>query len=326
MRTLHVLLATAIVVAGSPITAQMDRAGLRERLRARMAESDNTSLPTGVDRRTLATGGSTRDYLLLDARRDKTPAPLVIALHGGGGNGKTMVPRWADKARAEGIVVAFPDGVGRDGRMATWNAGGCCGQAMATKSDDVGFIGALIDELVRSGVADPKRVYVTGMSNGGMLTHKVAIALSGKIAAAAVVAGAMFGDEAAPAGPVPVMIMHGVKDQIVPYAGGPSPVGFVASAQSRDFQAVEKTVAFWVKADGCATPSKASPAGEVQTQDWSSCSAGSEVLFYRLASATHTWPGAKAPAGASRILEMTPYDAIDATDAAWTFFKRHVRS
>lgn len=326
MRTLHVLLATAIVVAGSPLTAQIDRAGLRERLRARMAASDNTSLPTGVDRRTLATGAATRDYLLLDARRDKAPAPLVIALHGGGGNGKTMVPRWADKARAEGIVVAFPDGVGRDGRMATWNAGGCCGQAMATKSDDVGFIGALIDELVRSGVADPKRVYVTGMSNGGMLTHKVAIALSGKIAAAAVVAGAMFGDEAAPAGPVPVLIMHGVKDQIVPYAGGPSPVGFVASAQSRDFQAVEKTVAFWVKADGCATPSKTSPAGEVQTQDWSSCSAGSEVLFYRLASATHTWPGAKAPAGASRILEMTPYDAIDATDAAWTFFKRHVRS
>lgn len=197
MRTLDVLLATAIVVAGSPLTAQIDRAGLRERLRARMAASDNTSLPTGVDRRTLATGAATRDYLLLDARRDKAPAPLVIALHGGGGNGKTMVPRWADKARAEGIVVAFPDGVGRDGRMATWNAGGCCGQAMATKSDDVGFIGALIDELVRSGVADPKRVYVTGMSNGGMLTHKVAIALSGKIAAAAVVAGAMFGDEAA---------------------------------------------------------------------------------------------------------------------------------
>lgn len=326
MRIIHVLLATSIFVAGCPIAAEIGGQGLRERLRARIAASDNAPLPAGVDRRTLVTGSATRDYLLIDARRHKSPAPLVIALHGGGGNGKTMVPRWADKAQAEGIVVAFPDGVGRDGRMATWNAGGCCGQAMATKSDDVGFIGALIDELVRSGVADPKRVYVTGMSNGGMLTHKVALALSGKIAAAAVVAGAMFGDEAAPAGPVPVMIMHGVKDQIVPYAGGPSPVGFVASAQSRDFQAVEKTVAFWVKADACATPPKASPAGEVQTEDWSSCSAGSEVLFYRLASATHTWPGAKAPAGASRILEMTRYDAIDATDAAWTFFKRHVRS
>ncbi|MBN8814367.1 MAG: prolyl oligopeptidase family serine peptidase [Sphingomonas sp.] len=325
MRTLYVLLATAVAVAGSPIAAQTDRPGLREQLRARMAASDNAPLPAGVDPRTLAVGAATRNYLLLDARRDKAPAPLVIALHGGGGNGKTMVPRWADKARAEGIVVAFPDGVGRDGRMATWNAGGCCGQAMATNSNDVGFIGALIDELVRSGVADPKRVYVTGMSNGGMLTHKVAIALSGKIAAAAVVSGAMFGDEGAPAGPVPIMIMHGAKDQVVPYAGGPSPIGFVASAQSRDFQAVEKTVAYWVKADGCTAAPKASPTGEVQTQDWASCSAGSEVLFYRLASATHTWPGAKAPAGATRMLEMTPYDAIDATDAAWTFFKRHVR-
>jgi len=325
MRTLYVLLATAIIAAGYPIAAQADRDGLRERIRARMAASSNAPLPDGVDRRVLATGATTRDYLLLDARRDKAPAPLVIALHGGGGNGKTMVPRWANKARAEGIVVAFPDGVGRDGRMATWNAGGCCGQAMATKSDDVGFIGALIDELVRSGIADPNRIYVTGMSNGGMLTHKVAIALSGKIAAAAAVAGAMFGDETAPVAPVPMLVMHGAKDQIVPYAGGPSPVGFVASAQSRDFQAVEKTVAFWVRADGCTAAPQVSAPGEVQTQAWTGCKNGSEVLFYRLASATHTWPGAKAPVGATRMLEMTPYDGIDATDAAWAFFKRHVR-
>lgn len=325
MRTLYVLLATSIVIAGSPLVAGIGGESLRERLRARIAASDNAPLPAGVDRRTLATGATTRDYLLLDARRDRKPAPLVIALHGGGGSGKTMVPRWSDKARAEGLVVVFPDGIGRDGRMATWNAGGCCGQAMATKSDDIGFIGALIDELVRAGVADPKRVYVTGMSNGGMLTHKVAIGLPGKIAAAAVVAGAMFGDEPAPAAPVPILVMHGARDQIVPYAGGPSPVGFVASAQSRDFQAVEKTVAFWVKADGCAAAPQVSAAGEVQTQDWTGCSGGSEVLFYRLASATHTWPGAKPPAGATRMLEMTPYDAVDATDAAWSFFKRHVR-
>lgn len=325
MRTLCVVLAAAIVAGGSPVAAQSGREGLRAQLRARIAAADNAALPAGVDQRTLPLAGAARTYLLLDARRDTSPAPLVIALHGGGGNGKTMVPRWADKARAEGIVAVFPDGIGRDGRMATWNAGGCCGQAMATKSDDVGFVGALIDDLVRSGVADPKRVYVTGMSNGGMLTHKVAIALSGKVAAVAVVAGAMFGDEAPPAAPVPVMVMHGVKDQIVPYTGGPSPVGFVASAQARDFQPVEKTVAFWVKADGCTGGPKASPAGEVQMQDWTGCGGGAEVLFYRLASATHTWPGAKVPAGATRMLEMTPYDAIDATDAAWAFFKRHVR-
>lgn len=324
MRSISILLTGALLATSCAGIAQ-ERGNLRERLRARMAAARDQAVPQGVEQRSLAVDGASRSYLMLDARRGSGPAPLVIALHGGGGSGKTMVPRWADKARAEGLVVAFPDGVGRDGRMATWNAGGCCGMAMSSHSDDAGFISALIDDLVRSGVADPKRVYVTGMSNGGMLTHKVAIALSGKIAAAGVIAGAMFGDEAPPANPVPILIMHGVKDQIVPFTGGPSPVGFVASAQSRDFQPVEKAVGFWVKADGCTGAPKTSPAGEVQTQDWSDCKSGSEVLFYRLASATHTWPGAKAPEGATRMLEMTPYDAIDATDVAWDFFKRHAR-
>lgn len=324
MRTIAWLLVGALATSGCSADAQ--RSGpLRERLRARMMAGAETPVPAGVDQRTLQVGAATREYLLLDARRAKAPAPLVIALHGGGGSAKTMVPRWAGKARAEGLVVAFPNGVGRDGRMATWNAGGCCGMAMTSRSDDIGFVSALIDELVRSGVVDPKRVYVTGMSNGGMMTHKLAIALPGKVAAVAVIAGAMFGDETPPVSPVPILVMHGAKDQVVPYAGGPSPVGFVAKAQSRDFQPVEKTVDFWVKADGCTGGPAASPAGEVQTKGWTGCRGGSEVLFYRLASATHTWPGAKAPEGAVRMLEMTPYDAVDATDVAWTFFARHVR-
>jgi len=326
MRLMSWLLAGSLIATGLAVEAQAQGGRLRERLLARMAKGAEAPVPAGVDQRTLQIGGTTRTYLVLDARRDRSkPAPLVVALHGGGGSGKTMVPRWAAKAQAEGLVVAFPDGIGRDPRIATWNAGGCCGEAMNRRSDDVGFISALIDSLVQSGAADPRRAYVTGMSNGGMMSYKIAIALPGKVAAVAVVSGAMFGDEAPPAAPMPILVMHGVKDQIVPYAGGPSPVRFVANAQALPFQPVEKSVDFWVKANGCTTAPVASPAGEVQTKDWTGCKGGSEVLFYRLASATHSWPGAVVPEGATRMLEMAPYDAVNATNVAWDFFKRHAR-
>lgn len=272
----------------------------------------------------LAVQGVERDFLLLDARHGKAPAPLVIALHGGGGNGATMVPRWRDVAKREGLIAAFPEGVGRMARMGTWNAGGCCGYAMAENSDDIAFIGALIDHLIASGAVNPDRVYVTGMSNGGMMTHRIAIALSNRIAAAAVVAGAMFGDEAAPAEPVPMLIMHGMRDQVVGFDGGASPMPLVARSQSRPFLPVRDTVAFWAKADGCTGSATRAldKDDEVTVETHSGCRGGSEVIFYRLKSATHMWPGAP---NRMQMLETTPYEALDATGTIWSFFMRHTR-
>lgn len=272
----------------------------------------------------LAVRGVERDFLLLDARRDKAPAPLVIALHGGGGNAATMVPRWQGLAKREGLIAVFPEGVGRMAGMGTWNAGGCCGYAMTADSDDIGFIGALIDHLIATGMADPNRVYVTGMSNGGMMTHRIAIALSNRIAAAAIVSGAMFGDEAAPTEPVPVLIMHGMRDQVVGFDGGTSPMALVARSQSRPFLPVRAAVDFWVKADGCTDSATRAldKDDEVTLETHSSCRGGSEVSFYRLKSATHMWPGAP---NRMRMLETTPYQALDATEVIWSFFQRHAR-
>lgn len=305
-------LAVAALALGTTACAMAARPGKR------------LSEPSGAASQHLTVKGVEREYLLLDARRGRGPAPLVIALHGGGGNGSTMVPRWRSVAAREGLVVAFPEGLGRTARMGTWNAGGCCGFAMSENSDDVGFIGALIDRLVADGTVDPARVYVTGMSNGGMLTHKVAIAYPGKVAAAAVVAGAMFGNEKAPASPVPIMIMHGEKDQVVGFEGGTSPMGLVARSQSRPFLPVRSAVDFWARADGCRAVKTQGQIGkdEVVIETHDQCRNGSEVVFYRLLSATHTWPGST---NTMRMLETTPYKAIDATETAWSFFSRHVR-
>lgn len=270
--------------------------------------------------RSVRVSGSTRSYLF--AAGPTSQAPLVVALHGGGGNARTMVPRWLELARREGFAVAFPDGVGRRGRIGTWNAGGCCGYAMTSNNDDVAFIARMIDELVASNAVDPRRIYVTGLSNGGMLTYRIAASLSDRVAAAAVVAGAMFGGEQAPLAPVPILIMHGQRDEVVPFAGGESPMRLVARSQARPFEPVRYAVDFWRRADGCEAPPASTTSGDVTIEAYGGCRGGSEVIFYRLASAGHTWPGT---APSSVPIERARYTEIDASEVIWRFFQRHSR-
>lgn len=227
-----------------------------------------------------------RDYLLLDAHRGTAPVPLVVVLHGGGGNAGIMAERWAATARAEGFILAAPNGIGRLPRRGTWNAGGCCGEAQARGVDDVGFIAAVIADAARQAPVDRRRVFVAGLSNGGMLTHRVAIALGERIAGAAVVAGAMFGDEPAPRAPVPMLIIHGEQDRSVAYGGGISPNPLVARAQTRPFLPVRQAVTFWRQADGCAGAPAATSRDGVTVEG----AAGCPVRFVSLAREGHGWP------------------------------------
>lgn len=267
-------------------------------------------------------GGAGREYLLAAPTGVERPVPLVIALHGGGGNAKTMTPRWLDTAHREGFAVAFPSGVGRTANMGTWNAEGCCGYAMTSGSDDIAFIAAMIDDISRTHRIDPARIYVTGLSNGGMLTYRIGAALAPRIAAIAVVSGAMFGGEPVPSTPLPVLIMHGAQDDIVPFKGGTSPMALVARSQSRPFREVPYAVDFWRRTDGCAPSPSVESKGDVTVETYGQCLKGSEVVFYRLNSAGHTWPG---PVAANGGLERARYDQIDATKVIWRFFSRHAR-
>ncbi|MDF7774797.1 PHB depolymerase family esterase [Sphingomonas sp. AOB5] len=310
----------AALAAGLFAAAEAD-AQASKRLRALRAQRAEPAQPAGTTAHKIKVAGTERNYLLLDAGGGK-PAPLLIVLHGGGGNAGSMVGRWEAKARQAGLVVAFPNGSGRNERMGTWNAVGCCGFAMTDDSKDVAFITALIDEVQRTHRIDPRRIYVAGMSNGGMMTHRIAIALGDRLAGAGIVAGAMFGGETQPRGPVPIMIIHGVKDSVVPYAGGPSTLDFVAKAQSKPFEPVRYAVDFWVHANGCTATPATRTAGDATIESFTGCKAGADVTVYSLASANHTWPGAT---GESPMLERYRYDQLNATDVLWDFFSKHVR-
>jgi polyhydroxybutyrate depolymerase len=143
--------------------------------------------------------GRKRYYLLNLPSNYNEPSdiPLVIALHGGGGKATQMESDYllTEKANKEKFAIVYPEGVQSDGILGarTWNAGTCCDYAVEKNIDDVKYISLLIDELLKKyPKLNPKKVYATGMSNGAMMSYRLACELSNKIAAIAPVAGAFI--------------------------------------------------------------------------------------------------------------------------------------
>lgn len=321
------LMSTAAVIAialggsGSVLGPTNTEAQIGARVRDRLASRSALSEP--LQQQTIQIGGLARSYTLLGPPQREHPAPLVIVLHGGGGSPESMIPRWSEQARRSGLIVAAPKGLGRNDRMGTWNASGCCGEAAARGVDDVAFIAAVIDDVSRRQSVDPRKIYVTGFSNGGMLTHRVAIALGDKIAAAAVVSGALFGNEATPRTPVPMLIMHGEQDPVVAFGGGMSPRRFVAQAQNLPFLPVKASVDFWRAANGCSRAPIISSRPSAKIETSAGCRSDADVVFYDLPEGGHDWPGAQGGRAHGRRSEGS--SDLDATAIIWEFFQRHPR-
>lgn len=318
MRKRVAAIVSVILVGTAWTEVPAQRFGLLHRLReARAGAAPKTDGAVSVP---LSFGGLDRHYQLLDVHRGHAPAPLVIVLHGGGGNGGTMIARWSGQARSAGLVVAAPDGIGRRDRMGTWNAGGCCGEAMSRGVDDVGFVRAVAEDVARRTAIDPAQIYIVGFSNGAMLAHRVAITMGDRIAAAAMVSGAIFGNEPRPVAAVPVLIIHGEKDDVVAFSGGKSPTGFVARAQMRPFLPTRQSVDFWRQADGCAASPGVTRQPGLVIEHSMACAKGGEVVFYDIPGGGHEWPGA-----AKRPASSGGGDTLDATDVIWRFFQDHHR-
>jgi polyhydroxybutyrate depolymerase len=283
--------------------------------------------PDGLQRRTIKTGGVERTYYMHEPTQSLPGLrPLVLVLHGGGGNGKisAMMSGFNPKADAEGFLAVYPNGSGRFGedRLLTWNAGHCCAYAMRERANDVGFISDLIDELVRRDRVDPKRVYVTGMSNGGMMSYRLGRELPHKIAAIAPVVGAMFGDETPPAMPMPVLIFNSRTDESVPFDGGPAKIRGGTAVGDSDYKPVAFALDFWAKANRCAPPPTVTQQPRVTITRYDRCAGGARVVLYALDGGGHSWPGGKA---SGRRGADDPDANVDATSLMWDFFKQHSR-
>jgi len=266
--------------------------------------------------------GVTRTYALYvpASLQPGVPAELVVALHGGGGNAANLERTVGLDAIAEreGFLVVYPDGSGRlDEILLTWNAGNCCGYALDEQVDDVGFIRALIEQLSGTYAIDSKRVYATGMSNGGMMSYRLACEAADLFAAVAPVAGALNVADCEPAEPVSVLAIHGTADQHVLFEGGPPNVK--ADIHERVDRSVHYAMTFWAARDGCGLEPQVEQGGAVIHESYSGCQPGLSVELLAVEGGGHAWPGAvKFSAQGDE-----PSPDLDASEAMWAFFEAH---
>jgi len=244
--------------------------------------------------------------------------PLIIVLHGGGGNRHNAAQMSGMNALADqgNFIVVYPDGTGRlEDKLLTWNAGNCCGYALDNNIDDVGFIRALIEKLERDHPINPKQIYVTGMSNGGMMAYRLACELADKIAAIAPVAGAL-NVECKPTAPISVIAFHGTADQHVLFEGG-TPI-VQADPHPREDKSVAYAMNFWAQHNRCAPTPQRDERGNIIHDTYTNCADGTAVELYAIKGEGHTWPGGKSWLGGD-----PPTQEISATKVMWEFFKQH---
>lgn len=289
------------------------------------------------------------------------PTPVVLFLHGGGGTKEgasrtaclgltsTMPPDtshpncWSILADAEGFVVVYPNGTPNDEGNRGFNAGGGNGgyacvneHSCSNDIDDVAYFSDLLDDLETVVNVDRARVFSTGISNGGAMSHRLACELSDRIAAVAAFGGQAQHalsdpDACAPSRPVPVMMVHGTDDRCWPYESETSPGesgALACGADSRLAASLPESEAFWAAHNGCTdvdtTPiADTAPAdGSTATRrDHSGCTAGGAVAAYQVEGGGHTVPGG---------WQYLPIVLIGGTNrdfsgsmAAWEFFETH---
>lgn len=295
-----------------------------ERLRKITELGRRKSDATSQQLQEMTVDGKRRTYLLhmpaggSSVRR----LPLVIAFHGGGGNAENMEKMTAFNAKAdkENFIVVYPNGTGpRENILLTFNAGGCCSYAMQNDIDDVTFISELIDKMIADRNVDKDRVYVTGFSNGAMISHRIAAELSDKIAAAAAVSGSVFKSSPLPKGKVAILLIHGTADTSVPYNGGNSSRQVVSGNQSEPFTSVKTTANYWAINNGCSTELVTAANSDIVRSKYLRCNGNNDVEVIAVKGGTHAWPGGMK----GRAAGDAPSTALNATDEIWAFFKSH---
>lgn len=262
-------------------------------------------------------------YIPYDIDSNKS-YPVVIALHGGGGIGAKMsrFTHFNDLADKEKFIVCYPDGYDRG-----WNDHRQ-GSKLPSRADDVKFISVLIDELVKTYKVDPKRIFVTGISNGAIMCLFLAQELSDKIRGIAAVCGSIPENYASTyhiPNPLSVMVINGTDDPMVRYDGGPvlfeySDRGSVIPTDST-IQKILHQLPCYGQPDVYEFPDiNEKDNSHAVKYTFKTCRNKTEVVFIKVIGGGHTWPGG---------LQYDPKLIIgnvcrdfDASAEIWNFFKQ----
>ncbi|TNE44305.1 MAG: hypothetical protein EP343_31645 [Deltaproteobacteria bacterium] len=259
---------------------------------------------------TLTVGGVKRTATLYVPKGyDKNkPIPLVVNFHGGGSNApqQQIFSLMDEKADKEGFLVLYPNG-----SDTFWNVRFCCGEQ---KTDDVEATRAWIDEIKKKACVDSKRVYATGMSNGGHMAYRIACEAPDLFAAIAPVAGLTY-SECTPSQPIPILHFHGTEDKSVPYDGGKE---YTTGEKPFTSPKIKDMVGKWAERNGCgSTPKETFSQGQTQCETYESCKNNATVTLCTSQGVGHCWPGNTFCVGGKSTQE------INANDTMWTFFQQY---
>jgi polyhydroxybutyrate depolymerase len=271
------------------------------------------------------------------------PLPLVLNLHGATQNSllEEITSQMDPNADQNGYLAVYPDGT-RISKVLTpdpvaknaqygWNAGQCCGLPVTKQIDDVGFLENVIADVAARTPVNLRRVYMTGISNGGMMAYAMAAEASTHIAAIASVSGQVEIPTIHPSRPVPTMEFHSINDPIALYKGAPN-------KDPKLVLSVQEGLNQWVKADGCSTTphtgiaivgaAGSESAGETATPvTYTHCKDGTQVALWRFTGSGHVWPGSPLNMGPKNTWILAGVGRgivlVNADETMWNFFKQY---
>ena len=269
-----------------------------------------TAIPSTLQpvdaQRTVTVNGIERTYLLHipAALTNESSVPLVFVFHGLGeaANLIQQASGMNEVADANAFIVVYPNGSGPSSAQ-SWNAGKCCGYALQNNVDETEFVRQIIADLGTVVKIDPKRIYASGFSNGGLLSYRLACDMSDTFAAVAPVAGVMLYDQCQPKQPVALIDFHGMSDNIVPFGGG----GIVPDF-NQPFPPVMDSISAWTKFDGCAGLPQTEETNIYAHTAFTSCQKNTAVELYAVKGIGHSWP--------------SQY-VVPTSQIIWEFFKAH---
>lgn len=330
---LFIMLAVAgiVILVLKGRTGEKRRGGLPIPAMQKPSARREIAYQPGDYRETVLAGERERSYLLYIPRGfdEQKKYPLLFGFHGGNGSGEKFARQTDLDAAAdrEGFVAVFPDGIEHN-----WNDGRDTTDAYKAGADDIAFVRALVESLKAKLPIDEKRIYATGVSNGGVFSHRLACETADIFGAVGPVSGLMatkFVPRCNPSGTVSVVAIHGTADQGMPIQGGDQQGGFAVLGDGGVLESAESTRKFWASRNGCnLTPSTANLPPRVNDGTsvvkihYSGCRNNTEVIYYVVNGMGHSWPPKKPQA--PRIAGPTSQN-INATEVIWEFFKTHPR-
>ena len=279
----------------------------------------------------LEADGASRRYVLHRPPREGPGRrlPVVLMLDGRGGTPWTAMRSsgWSAQADAQDFLAVYPEALrlrpGEPMHFLTnpqmWNAGPGGADTERDGANDVAFLTAVLDDLRRRIPVDPRRLFLSGFSNGAAMCFRYAALEPERIAAIATVAGHFRFAPGPLARPVPLIHFFGRQDPLSPYDGGPVELPWGAREQRPPARATPLT---WARLCGLGEePDAQQTVGASTLERWGPSPAGAEVHFHTIDDCGHTWPGGhrllpEAIAGRTSA-------TLSATALAWDFFRQH---